>query len=132
MALDYAAEDHLVVDEMVDIFRRSGLAERRPIDDRSLMARMAAGANLIVTARDNGRMVGLARSVTDFAYCVYLSDLATDRTYQGQGIGRRLIDMTRQAAGAKANLILVSAPNAMAFYDKIGLENVKTAWVKRA
>ena len=115
MAIECAVEDRLDVGEMIDIFRRSGLADRRPVHDQDLMRQMADGANLIVAARDSGRMIGLARSVTDFAYCVYLSDLATDRAYQGQGVGRRLVELTCNAAGAKANLILVSAPDAMSF-----------------
>jgi GNAT superfamily N-acetyltransferase len=131
----YAVEDGLDPAEMVDIFHRSGLAERRPVDDTDLVAKMAAGANLVVTARAGGLLVGLARSVTDFAYCVYLSDLATDRDYQGRGIGKRLIEMTRDAAGMRANLILISAPGAMDFYRKvgpsIGLENVDSGWIMR-
>jgi GNAT superfamily N-acetyltransferase len=131
----YAVEDRLDPAEMVDVFRRSGLAERRPVDDAALVERMAAGANLVVTARAGGLMVGLARSVTDFAYCVYLSDLATDRAWQGRGIGRRLIELTRDAAGAQANLILISAPGAMDFYahvgPAIGLANVDSAWIIR-
>lgn len=135
MAIAFAVEERLDPAEMIDVFRRSGLAERRPVDDAALMARMAAGANLVVAARDAGRMVGLARSVTDHAYCVYLSDLATDRAYQGRGIGRRLIEMTLEAAGARANLILISAPGAMDFYRRIGpsigIENVDSGWILR-
>ena len=131
----YAVEERLDPAEMVDVLRRSGLAERRPVDNEALVARMAAGANLIVTARADGLMVGLARSVTDYAYCVYLSDLATDRAWQGRGIGRRLIEMTRDAAGPNANLILISAPKAMDFYRKvgpsIGLDNVDSGWILR-
>jgi GNAT superfamily N-acetyltransferase len=131
----YAVETTLDPAEMVDLFHRSGLAERRPVDDAQVTAGMAAGANLVVTARIDSRLVGLARSVTDFAYCVYLSDLATDRACQGHGIGTRLIEMTRDAAGPKANLILISAPKAMDFYRKIGpsigLENVDSGWIIR-
>ena len=131
----YAVEHTLDPAEMVDVFRRSGLADRRPVDDAEVVAGMAAGANLIVAARAGGLMVGLARSVTDFAYCVYLADLATDRAWQGRGIGRRLIEMTRDAAGPRANLILISAPKAMDFYRKvgpsIGLENVASGWILR-
>ncbi len=131
----YAVEERLDPAEMVDVFRRSGLAERRPVDNAGLVERMAAGANLVVTARAGGLMVGLARSVTDFAYCVYLSDLATDSAWQGRGIGRRLIEMTRDAAGPNANLILISAPRAMDFYRRvgpdIGLENVDSGWILR-
>jgi GNAT superfamily N-acetyltransferase len=130
-AIDYAVEDTLDPDEFLGVLRRSGLADRRPVDNRPLIEKMAAGGNLVVTARHDGLLVGVARSVTDFAFCVYLSDLATDRAWQGHGIGRRLIDLTCEAAGPDATMILVSAPGAMTFYGHIGLENVGTAWVRR-
>ncbi len=127
----YAIEATLDADEFLDVLHRSGLAERRPVQDRALIEKMAKGANLVATARHEGLLVGVARSVTDHAYCVYLSDLATDRAWQGHGVGQRLIDLTCEAAGPDANLILVSAPDSMGFYDHIGLENISTGWVRR-
>ena len=75
---------------------------------------MLAHANLIVTARQDGRLVGFARSLTDFCWCCYLSDLAVDKACQGQGIGKRLIEETRKAAGgAITTTLLLSAPTAV-------------------
>src|SRR5262249_36601445 len=82
MTTVYAREEYLGADEYIDIVRKSGLV--RPIDDRGRVERMLAHANLIVTARQDGRLVGLARSLTDFCFCCYLSDLAVDRACQGQ------------------------------------------------
>jgi predicted N-acetyltransferase YhbS len=66
----------------------------------------------------------VARSITDFAYCCYLSDLAVDRDCQRQGIGQELIRRTKDAAGGdKIALLLLSAPDGMEYYPKIGLEN---------
>ena len=41
----------------------------------------------------------MARSVTDFAYCCYLSDLAVDKDFQRRGIGSELMRRTKDAAG---------------------------------
>ena len=73
--------------------------------------------------------MGVARSVTDFAYCCYLSDLAVDEAYQHKGIGRELIRLTKSKLGPKANLILLSAPKAVTYYPKIGLEAHPSAWI---
>jgi GNAT superfamily N-acetyltransferase len=125
----YAREETLDATEFIDVLQRSGLSERRPVGDRNRIERMLAHANLIVTARDAGRLVGVSRALTDYAYCCYLSDLAVDRRYQGSGIGRRLIEETRRAAGPEAACILLSAPDALGFYRAIGMPQSDRAFV---
>lgn len=106
--------------EFLDVLHRSGLAERRPVDDAERIAAMAANADLVITARDGGgRLIGVSRCGTDFAYFCYCSDLAVDRAYQGQGIGRRLLDATKAALHPEATLLLISAPKAVSFYEHI-------------
>jgi predicted N-acetyltransferase YhbS len=73
-------------------------------------------------------VIGVARSITDFAYCLYLSDLAVDCAWQGQGIGQELIRRTKAAVGAGVNCFLVSAPKAITFYERIGLERPAAAF----
>lgn len=121
-------EDRLDAQEFLGVLQRSGLAQRRPADDVSRIAAMAANGNLIVAARDAGRLVGVARSVTDFAYCCYCSDLAVDRAYQGQGLGQRLIEVSRAELHPKARFYLVSAPAAVGFYERIGMQRVENCF----
>lgn len=130
-AIAYAREETLDSDAFHDILERSGLAERRPVADRARLERMLAHANLIVTAREaaSGRLVGVARSLTDFAFCCYLSDLAVDRADQKRGIGEHLIAETQRHATPQATLILLSAPAAMGFYQRIGLPLADNAFV---
>ena len=71
---------------------------------------MLKNADVILTARLNGLLVGVSRAITDFAFCTYLSDLAVDEKYQRRGIGRELIRRTHEAAGLHTMLILVAAP----------------------
>ena len=126
----YAREDFLGADEYIDVVRKSGL--NRPIADRGRIERMLAHANLIVTARQDGRLVGFARSLTDFCFCCFLSDLAVDRACQGQGIGRRLIDETRtQAGGASTTTLLLSAPTAISYYQGIEMPKADNCFLYR-
>jgi N-acetylglutamate synthase-like GNAT family acetyltransferase len=86
-----------------------------------------------VTARDNGQLVGIARALTDFCFCCYLSDLAVDRDYQRSGIGARLVRMVEGAIGEQTMLLLLSAPEAMDYYPKIGFQKVENGWmIKRS
>ena len=78
------------------------------------------------------KLVGVARSVTDFEFCCYLSDLAVDQAYQKRGIGRELIRLTQSRLGKKAKLILLSAPKAEGYYPKIGFDQHRSAWVLAA
>jgi GNAT superfamily N-acetyltransferase len=132
----YAVETRLRTAEFIDVLRRSGLAERRPVDDPARIDAMLRHANLIVTARADGVLVGVARSVTDFSFCCYLSDLAVDKAWQGRGIGRRLMLETRDAAsrdiaddgGRPLRCLLLSAPAAMGYYPKAGLAQLENAF----
>lgn len=114
-------EPQLTAEEFLAVLERSGLAERRPVGAPERIAEMLAHANLIITARDGGKIVGVSRSVTDFAYCCYCSDLAVDRGYQGRGIGRQLLEATKAALHPKATLYLIAAPKAISYYEHIGM-----------
>jgi len=131
MAIVYEQVDTLAPAAFVDILHRSGLAARRPVDDLDRIGRMLAHADLIVVARDeqSGALVGVARSVTDHSYCCYLSDLAVDRAFQGQGIGRQLIEETRAAAGPESMCLLLAAPDAVPFYKAIGMPQSDVAFL---
>jgi len=128
MLIEYGVEPDLSADAFRDILVASTLSERRPVGDLERLDRMLRHADIIVTARDGDRLVGISRAITDFAYCCYLSDLAVDIAYQRQGIGKRLIDETRKRAGECATLILLSAPAAEAYYPKIGMQHHSGCW----
>jgi GNAT superfamily N-acetyltransferase len=129
VSIIYATDRTIDARQFIDVLRRSTLAERRPVDDPQCIAAMLKHANLLCTAWDGNKLIGVARSVTDFEYCCYLSDLAVDVSYQKHGIGRELIRLTQTQLGAKAKLILLSAPKAEAYYPKIGFEAHRSAWI---
>ncbi len=131
MAAEYRfGQTGIAFEDVLDLYRASTLGERRPIGDHARMLRMWTGANLAVTAWDDGLLVGLARSLTDYAYCTYLSDLAVRVSHQRQGIGRELIRLTR-AAAPDATLILLAAPKAVEYYPRLGFSRHESAWILR-
>jgi len=102
---------------------------RRPTGELPRIARMLEHGNLTVSAWDDGRLVGISRALTDFAYCCYLSDLAVDKAYQRHGIGREMIAITRREIGEQVALILLSAPEAMDYYPKVGFEKIENGYI---
>jgi predicted N-acetyltransferase YhbS len=128
--MEYRIGNRLDLDEVLDLYRASTLGERRPVDDRERMADMLNNANLVVTAWDGNLLVGIARSMTDFVYATYLSDLAVRLSHQRQGIGKELIRRTQREA-PRASVILLAAPKAVDYYPHIGFQAHPSAWVLR-
>ena len=115
--------------EVARVFDASGIT--RPTADLPRIARMFAAPCLVISAWDGDRLVGLSRSLTDHAYCCYLSDLAVDKDYQKQGIGQALIARTQAVIGDEVSLILLAAPGAMSYYPVVGFEQADNAFVIR-
>ena len=130
MTIAYAIETDLRADEFIDVLVRSTLAERRPVGDVPRIEAMLRNAQVVVTARSEGRLVGISRAITDYVYCTYLSDLAVDRDFQGRGIGRELIQRTHEATGPQTLLILLAAPAAETYYPHIGMEPHRSCWMR--
>jgi predicted N-acetyltransferase YhbS len=128
--ISYRTGNDLDLDAVIELYVDSTLGERRPVAERGRMQDMLEHANLVITAWDGARMVGISRSLTDFVYATYLSDLAVRKSCQRQGIGRELVRLTREAA-PRAMLILLSAPAAEKYYPHIGFEHHPQAWILR-
>lgn len=126
--IDYRIERTIPVEEFREILVNSTLGARRPVDSVATLTKMIAEADLIITAREEGRLIGVARSLTDHVYCTYLSDLAVDERYQRKGIGKELIRLTK-AAAPQAKLILLSAPAAVDYYPRIGMTQWEQCYV---
>lgn len=116
----YKIENQLSIEEYKDVLVRSTLGERRPVNEPDRLQKMLQHSNLIITARVDGKLVGVSRSLTDFAFCTYLSDLAVDVAHQKKGIGCELIRQTKMVT-PQTKLILLSAPAAINYYPKIGM-----------
>lgn len=128
MSIAYLLEPELSVEEFRSVLIDSTLGEMRPVNDPQRLERMLRNADLIVTARDGDRLVGISRAITDFSFCCYLSELAVDVAYQRRGIGKRLIAETHRNAGELTMLILIAAPAAEQYYPKIGMHQRPSCW----
>jgi len=128
MTISYTEENNLSAEEFISVLERSTLAERRPVTDPARIKIMLESADIVLCARNEGTLVGISRAITDFSYCCYLSDLAVDAAYQRQGIGKELVSRTHKIAGDGTTLHLMSAPDAMTYYEKIGMTSIANGW----
>jgi len=115
--------------DIIKVYDSSGI--KRPTNDSGRITKMYENSNLIITAWLNNELIGISRSITDFCYACYLSDLAVKSEYQKEGIGKRLIELTEKEIGKETALILLSAPIAMEYYPKIGFEKIENGFIVR-
>ena len=127
MAIEYKFDVTPKTEVVIDLYQSSGI--NRPTTDKERIAKMYTNSNLIVTAWDKDNFVGIAGSLTDFCYCCYLSDLAVRKEYQKRGIGKKLIELTKDKIGEPTMLLLLSAPTAMDYYPKVGLQKVNNGFI---
>lgn len=125
--LSYQVESSFDLEEMLALYKASGI--NRPIDNTSRMATLLASANLLVTARQEGKLVGLARCLTDKAWVVYICDLLVDKSVQHQGIGTELLRQVQHVTGPEVQQLLHSAQSAMLYYPKVGYQLCHNAFV---
>jgi predicted N-acetyltransferase YhbS len=126
--ITYRDEAQISAAQAIDLYIRSSLGERRPIDNLQTFESMLKHANLTITAWDSDQLIGISRSLTDFSYVAYLADLAVDQKYQRQGIGKKLVDETKIRLGPDCMIVLLAAPKANDYYQHIGFEHNPRAW----
>ena len=127
--IEYRDDAEITVEAAIDLYRRSTLGERRPIDRPDLFAGMLSKSSLVISAWHGSHLIGIARSLTDFSYVAYLADLAVDADCQRQGIGKQLIHETKRRLGKECMIVLLAAPKANDYYPKLGFEHNPRAWM---
>ncbi len=129
MEISYSIDASITREQFIALLNASGLGERRPVDDEQCIEGMLKNSNLMVTAWHKEQLIGIARSVTDFHYACYLSDLAVHKNYQSLGVGKALQNLTQKQLGPRCKLILLAAPDANSYYEKLGFTSNPRCWV---
>ncbi|ADC52206.1 GCN5-related N-acetyltransferase (plasmid) [Alkalihalophilus pseudofirmus OF4] len=124
--ITYKVNETIKAEELSNVFKTSGI--KRPFNDLERLQRMIENSNVLITAWDNDQVVGVARAITDYCYCCYLSDLAVNKNYQSKGIGKELVSLVQEHIGEEVALLLLSSPIAMEYYPKIGFEKIKNGF----
>lgn len=127
MNINYRNDIIPSTEQIIDVYNSSGI--NRPTFDKERIKKMYSNSNLVLTAWDNDKLIGISRSLTDFCYCCYLSDLAIRKEYQKCGIGKKLIQLTKELLGEQVALVLLASPIAIDYYPKIGMSKVDNGFI---
>lgn len=127
MQIQFRVNEKLNAQSVIEVFKSSGIV--RPIDDPKRIQTMLDNSNLIVSAWNGNELIALARSVTDYSYCCYLSDIAVKREHQKFGIGKTLIELTQDAIGEDTMLIFLSNMAGLEYNPKVGFEKVENGYM---
>jgi predicted N-acetyltransferase YhbS len=127
MNINYSFDIKPTADQLIELYDNAGLP--RPTNDKERIQKMVENSNLIVTAWDNDLLVGVSRSITDWVWACYLSDLAVRQEYKKEGIGKQLINLTKEKLGDQSMILLLSVPSAMEYYPKVGFEKQESSFI---
>lgn len=129
MEIIYKTDVIPAAEQVIELYAKAGLP--RPVDDKDRIQKMYENSNLIATAWDNDKLVGVSRCITDWSWSCYLADLAVYPGYQKEGIGKKLIKLTKATVGEQAMILLLSVPTAMTYYPKVGFEKEDRGFIMK-
>ncbi|WP_334031480.1 GNAT family N-acetyltransferase [Alteromonas sp. P256] len=129
MNIQLKVNQEISTEQFITVLNGSSLGERRPVNDSECIKGMLENSNLTISAWDGEKLVGVARCITDFDYACYLSDLAVIKSHQSLGLGKKLQVCVQEQLGPRCKLILIAAPAANEYYEKIGFTNNPRCWV---
>lgn len=127
MKINYRTDTIPTPEQIIALYDNAGLP--RPTSDKERIKKMFDNSNLIITAWDGTELVGVARSITDWCWSCYLADLAVKPECQKEGIGRKLIELTKEKVGAQSMVLLLSVPTALAYYPKVGFRKQESSFI---
>ncbi|KAF2072219.1 hypothetical protein CYY_006464 [Polysphondylium violaceum] len=128
--VEYKVNEPITEDQFKTLLNETTLGARRPLSNDKAVSAMLKHADILITAWVGTRLVGVARSLTDYEYCCYLSDLAV--SIPKCGIGKELIKQTCKQLSPSCRVILLSAPQAVEYYPKVGFQQHNSCWTELA
>jgi ribosomal protein S18 acetylase RimI-like enzyme len=131
MSIVYAQEQALSAEDYIAVVGSTYMRERRPVGNPQRLGRILAGSNMIVTAREDGEIVGVLRGISDGEWVCYVADLAVRDGHQRKGVGTGLLDTCKTILGAGMGIVLVAYPEAVEYYRKIGMGEMPAFYIDR-
>lgn len=96
--------------------------------DPGLLKEAIDGSQYVVQARDDGKLIGLVRCISDGKTIAYVQDLLVLKSYRRCGIGTALMRMVMDKYRHVRQLVLLTDDTAELheFYESLGLAEAKS------
>lgn len=122
---DDLSED--LIEQLMVLYEKNWWAKGRTLEDVTLMLRGPCLTIALVSTNhedDKSKLVGFARIITDFVFKALIFDVIVDEQYQGNGLGRKLIDAicSHSKIQTVKHLELYCLPEMESFYHKWGFD----------
>ncbi|MCU7806951.1 MAG: GNAT family N-acetyltransferase [Candidatus Thiodiazotropha sp. (ex Semelilucina semeliformis)] len=109
--------------EVVDLYQANGWSSAQKPD--KLMPALL-NSDALVTARIDGKLVGIGNAISDGHLVVYYPHMLVHPTYQGKGIGRKMMELMLALYVDFHQQMITADVNAVGFYKKMGFERAGT------
>jgi ribosomal protein S18 acetylase RimI-like enzyme len=120
--VEYEIVSSAPVEEIVALYKAGDWWQESP-ESRDVIPGMIKGSLCFMVARSlEGRIVGMARVISDGYSDAYIQDVVVHKSLRGQGIGRELIRRLTQFCVARkiAWIGLIAEPGTQEFYEELG------------
>jgi GNAT superfamily N-acetyltransferase len=112
-------------DELVALYASVGWSAYA--EDPAALVAAVENSAYVVAARSDGRLVGLARAVSDDVSICYVQDVLVHPGWQRRGVGRRLVqDVLSHYSHVRQRVLTTDAePGQRAFYTSLGFTELR-------
>lgn len=122
--ISYHINEYLGFNEYKDFLKQTDLGSQYPKENfKKRIKKLLENRSISITARnEKNLLIGICFGLSDFSYFLFLTDLGVDRNYEGQGIGKKMVNYAQIEAGGEDDIIVVVLSNekAVKFYKKFG------------
>ena len=115
--IDISFEDTIGPAEVIELYSSN---EWSSADKPDELLDALRNSHSLVTARKNGKLVGLANAISDGHLVVYYPHLLVRPENQGEGIGHRIMEAMFDRYGSFHQQMLTADIDSVSFYEKIG------------
>lgn len=119
MPLSVSLSDAIDEEEVVALYKANAWSSAEK--PRQLLAALR-NSDALVTARVDGRLVGLGNAISDGHLVVYFPHLLVHPEFQRQGVGRAMMKVLMQKYAGFHQQMLTADGGAVEFYKSMGFE----------